>query len=333
MTPVAPRQAPCVPRGDQRLSSINSPARLWYEAKNFTGMAWRIALRGHRRIRWIGWALALPLLVPLQPAKATTSLSFLSSPYSYIGLGETLNARLDDGFEISVSGDPSITLGFTIARPWVPDGVNRYWNLYVAAPQGETLAVGSYANATRWPFQLATAPGLDFSGNHRGNNRLTGSFDILELSYSVEGISSAAIDFLQYDEEGLNGWIKGALRYNSTISVALTPEPIIVDPPLDPGTDPSDELLPSPGEQTWPDTSNSGSFSSGSSSSGGFSSEFVTPVFTELTPFHGTPVPTPGPLPIAGAVAGWHSARRLRRRSQARSQRPARSSANGQSRR
>jgi uncharacterized membrane protein YgcG len=314
-----------------------------YTAINSTVMDWRIALHVHRRIRWIGWTLALHLLVSLQPAKATTSLSFLSSPYSYIGLGETLNASLDDGFEISVSGDPSITLGFTIARPWMPDGVNRYWNLYVAAPQGETLAVGSYANATRWPFQLATAPGLDFSGNHRGNNRLTGSFDILELSYSVEGISSVAIDFLQYDEEGLNGWIKGALRYNSAISVALTPEPIIVDPPLDPGTDPSDELLPSPGEQTWPDTSNSGSFSSGSSSSGssssgsfssgGFSSELVIPVFTELTPFHGTPVPTPGPLPIAGAVAGWHSARRLRRRSQARRQHPARSSANGQSRR
>lgn len=299
-------------------------------------MAWLSALRSHSRVRWIGWALTLPLLVPLQPAQAAMSLSYLSSPYSWIGGGSTGSLSLNDDFEILVDGIPPNTLGFSIGRSWIPDlpdGAYVYWNLYLAAPQGEPLTVGSYANATRWPFQLATAPGLDFSGNHRGNNRLTGSFDILELNYTDGVISSIAVDFLQYDEESLNAWIKGALRYHSAIPVALTPEPIIVDPPLDPGSDLPDEIPLYPGEQTWPDTSNSGSFSSGSFSSGGFSSEIVTfPVVTELTPFQGSPVSTPGPLPIAGAVAGWHSARRLRRRRQAR-RRPAPSEANGLSRR
>ena len=275
-------------------------------------MTHRVPSLSHRWARLMAWALALPLAGSLQPAQAATSLSFLSSPYSYVGGGETVSAGPDNGFDIGVHGDPFTMLSFSIAEPWTPEGLSRYWNLELAAPEGASLSVGSYANATRWPFQETTAPGLTFSGNYRGNNRLTGSFNILESNVADDGTFSFAVDFLQYDEESTNAWIKGAIRYNSEVPVNLTPEPIVVDPrilepwPGESIIDPPISILPYPiDDQDLPVYWYFGS----SGSSFYFNSTPIT-----INPTNSYPVPTPGPLPIAGVLAGWQSARRLRRR-------------------
>jgi hypothetical protein len=299
-------------------------------------MVHRVPSLSHRWARLIACALALPLTGSLQPAQAATLLSFLSSPYSWVGGGETISAGPANGFEIGVQGDPFTMLDFRVIEPWTPDGW-RWWYLRLAAPEGASLSVGSYANATRWPFQETTAPGLDFSGNGRGNNRLTGSFNILESNVADDGTLSFAVDFLQYDEEITNWWVKGAIRYNSDVPVNLTPEPIVVDPPIDMGYNPDpypylpiiDPVIEDPGiGEPWPD---------GSSIDPPISilpypnddqdfpvywyccSSTITTDNPDLITFSGPsmssdPVPTPGPLPIAGALAGWHSARRLRRR-------------------
>jgi hypothetical protein len=309
-------------------------------------MTHRVLSTSQRWARLMAWALALPLAGSLQPAQAATLLSFLSSPYSYVGGGETVSAGPDNGFNIGVHGDPFTMLSFSIAEPWTPEGLSRYWNLELAAPKDASLSVGSYANATRWPFQETTAPGLTFSGNHRGNNRLTGSFNILESNVADDGTFSFAVDFLQYDEESTNAWIKGAIRYNSEVPVNLTPEPIVVDPPIDLGYNPDpypyppiiDPIIEDPGiGEPWPD---------GNSIDQPISilpypiddqdfpvhwyccSSTITTDNPDLITFSGPsmssdPVPTPGPLPIAGALAGWHSARRLRRRCRESSQRVA----------
>ena len=275
-------------------------------------MTHRVPSPSHRWARLMAWALTLPLAGSLQPAQAATSLSFLSSPYSYVGGGETVSAGPDNGFDIGVHGDPFTMLSFGIAEPWTPEGLSRYWNLELAAPEGASLSVGSYANATRWPFQETTAPGLTFSGNYRGNNRLTGSFNILESNVADDGTFSFAVDFLQYDEESTNAWIKGAIRYNSEVPVNLTPEPIVEDPrilepwPGESIIDPPISFLPYPIDDQdlpvyW--------YFGGSGSSFYFNSTPIT-----INPANSYPVPTPGPLPIAGVLAGWQSARRLRRR-------------------
>lgn len=299
-------------------------------------MTHRVPSPSHRWARLMAWALTLPLAGSLQPAQAGTSLSFLSSPYSYVGGGETVSAGPDNGFDIGVHGDPFTMLSFGIAEPWTPEGLSRYWNLELAAPEGASLSVGSYANATRWPFQETTAPGLTFSGNYRGNNRLTGSFNILESNVADDGTFSFAVDFLQYDEEITNAWIKGAIRYNSEVPVNLTPEPIVVDPPIDLGYNPDpypylpiiDPIIEDPGIlEPWPGESiidppisflpypNDEQelpvywYFGSSGSSFYFNSTPIT-----INPTNSYPVPTPGPLPIAGVLAGWQSARRLRRR-------------------
>lgn len=275
-------------------------------------MTHRVPSLSHRWARLMAWALALPLAGSLQPAQAATSLSFLSSPYSYVGGGETVSAGPDNGFDIGVHGDPFTMLSFSIAEPWTPEGLSRYWNLELAAPEGASLSVGSYANATRWPFQETTTPGLTFSGNYRGNNRLTGSFNILESNVADDGTFSFAVDFLQYDEESTNAWIKGAIRYNSEVPINLTPEPIVVDPrilepwPGESIIDPPISILPYPiDDQDLPVYWYFGS----SGSSFLFNSTPIT-----INPTNSYPVPTPGPLPIVGVLAGWQSARRLRRR-------------------
>ena len=274
-------------------------------------MVHRVPSLSHRWAHLIACALALPLAGSLQPAQAATLLSFLSSPYSWVGGGETVSAGPANGFEIGVQGDPFTMLEFRVIEPWTLEGW-RWWYLRLAAPEGASLSVGSYANATRWPFQETTAPGLTFSGNHRGNNRLTGSFNILESNVADDGTFSFAVDFLQYDEESTNAWIKGAIRYNSEVPVNLTPEPIVVDPrilepwPGESIIDPPISILPYPIDDQ--DLSVYWYFGS-SGSSFYFNSTPIT-----INPTNSYPVPTPGPLPIAGVLAGWQSARRLRRR-------------------
>ena len=310
-------------------------------------MVHRVPSLSHRWARLIAWALALPLAGSLQPAQSATLLSFLSSPYSWVGRGETVSAGPDSGFgfEIGVQGEPFTMLSFSIAETWTPEGLSRNWDLRLASPEGASLAVGSYANATRSPIQDTTAPGLDFSGNGRSNNRLTGSFNILESNIAEDGTLSFAVDFLQYDEEITNWWIKGAIRYNSEVPANLTPEPIFVDPPIDLGYNPDlyqylpiiDPIIEYPViAEPWPD---------GSSidppisillylnddqdfpvywyfgSSGSSMDVNQTPITFET--MGSDPISAPGPLPIAGALAGWHSARRLRRRCRESSQRVA----------
>jgi hypothetical protein len=122
------------------------------------------------------------------------------------------------------------------------------------------------------------------------------------------------------------------IRYNSEVPVNLTPEPIVVDPPIDLSYNhdpyPYLPIIEDPGiVELWPDGSTIDPLTSilpypiddqdlpvhwyfgSSGSSIVFNSTPIT-----FNTMNSNPVPTPGPLPIAGVFAAWHSARRLRRR-------------------
>lgn len=312
-------------------------------------------------------------------------LSYLSSPYSWVGGGETVSVSSEDGFAITAypSGN-GIAFAINDFASNPDFQTTRWWNLNLSTGQEQPLTVGSYAGATRHPFNEPGTPGLDFSGNGAGNNTLTGSFEVLETNLADDGtLLSFAADFVQYDEGSKNGWSKGAIRFNSDLPITLTPEPIneaelielgylpdpdlivsedppseepqseeqpivlipeflneetpIIDPPLiaEEGTEfcwigslscppPIGAIDPWDGflfpiefepEIVW-------MFSSGSSTSVASSPPIgVNDVFTtriEDIPAAGSPIATPGPLPVAAALAGWQSARRLRRRSKGR---------------
>lgn len=84
------------------------------------------------------------------------------------------------------------------------DGANGdWWYLDLAAPEGTTLEPGTYAGATRYPFNEAAEPGLDLSGNGRGCNTLTGSFTVTAVEFGPLGyVKELDATFEQHCEGG-----------------------------------------------------------------------------------------------------------------------------------
>ncbi len=142
-------------------------------------------------------------------ANAATYLYFNSEPGDYIGQGREQTLTDEDGvFTATTNYDNGVSIRYN-GTTW--------WNLNFAAPNEEQLQPGPYEDATRFPFQSPTEPGLDVSGDGRGCNKLTGRFDILEISYNADGeIDRFAADFEQHCE-GVDPALYGSIRINSTV--------------------------------------------------------------------------------------------------------------------
>jgi hypothetical protein len=119
---------------------------------------------------------------PSGPA-TTTFLSFKSDPGDYIGAGQSHSYALADGTWNTLAdfGDTRTTnhVRVTVQNIAV---AGWWWDVDLAAPKGQMLAVGAYEDARRYPFQPTTQPGLNFDGTGRGCNTLTGRFVILDLA-------------------------------------------------------------------------------------------------------------------------------------------------------
>lgn len=110
-----------------------------------------------------------------------TFLSFVSQPGDYIGQGQSLTFTPDDSQFSSMVSQDDREIAFSVFPP------GSFWFLHMAAPAGQQLLPGVYEGATRWPFQEPSTPGLDFSGDGRGCNTLTGRFEVLEAVYAPFG--------------------------------------------------------------------------------------------------------------------------------------------------
>jgi len=129
------------------------------------------------------------------------ALSFVSDPGDYIGAGWTLlqeapTSTFAPTFDVSRNH-----LSFRIVGS---DNLETLdWNLDLAAPQGQQLTIGTYLNATRWPFQAPTVPGLSFYGDGRGCNTLSGQFTITDFAYGGDGsVQRLTATFEQHCEGG-----------------------------------------------------------------------------------------------------------------------------------
>jgi hypothetical protein len=117
-------------------------------------------------------------------------LSFVSDPGDYIGQGWTLFHEAPTSTFTATTPSPS-RISMSIIGS---DGLSTLnWSLEFAAPQGQPLVAGTYLNATRYPFQAPTVPGLSFYGDGRGCNTLSGQFTIASVSYGSDG----SLQFLQ----------------------------------------------------------------------------------------------------------------------------------------
>ena len=148
---------------------------------------------------------------------AADILYFTSSPGSWIGQGQTLTFTDPADFSVSRYYNQG---AYTDALQFSVDG----YYLFLVGPNYTVPSVGFYSSATRWPF-MGSGAGLSFEAPGRGDNTLTGDFNVLQADYDASGnVLSFAVDFTQYDEGVTADWVSGSLRYNSTIPVPA-PEP------------------------------------------------------------------------------------------------------------
>ena len=161
---------------------------------------------------------AFAVLMMTLAAHSQSSFYFSGSPASYVSQGKTELITTTNGsiaFNNGYSYDHGLHLNITTTA-----GEN--WSVDVGAIDRGQLHVGLYTNATRFPLNNGSSPGLNFSGNGRGDNTLTGWFNVLSIAYSNNTLVSAAIDFVQYDEGDVTKKNSGFVRYNTI--TALGPD-------------------------------------------------------------------------------------------------------------
>lgn len=167
-------------------------------------------------IAMIAWSACL------EARAATTALYFNSAKGDYIGQGVTrVWTPADGAFTAKKNNDNGVEIRFDAGSTW--------WTLNFAAPQKAPLAVGDYVEATRYPFQSATVPGLDVSGSGRGCNNLFGKFTINEVTYGAgDQILAFAATFEQHCEQTTAPALQGKVFFGAeTTTLTDTQAPTV----------------------------------------------------------------------------------------------------------
>jgi hypothetical protein len=138
-----------------------------------------------------------------------TLLSYDSPAGDYIGGGQSRFYTAEQGeFSLNYNAASPNYIGFNYNG-------SDWWGLDLVAASGESIAVGIYEDARRYPFQSPTLPGLSFTGSGRGCNQSIGMFEIIELVIDGDGvIERLAVNFEQSCELTMPT-LKGQARYNS----------------------------------------------------------------------------------------------------------------------
>jgi hypothetical protein len=149
---------------------------------------------------FLGWAGA---------SRAETFLLLNSEPGDFIGQGVDRIFDPNDGtFSAIRTFDGGVSVSFS--------GSGSFWTLDFAPPEPGPMIPGPYEEATRYPFQSPTKPGLDVSGDGRGCNSLTGRFDVLEVVLDPNGV---VLQFAAAFEQHCGGSppaLFGSVRYNAS---------------------------------------------------------------------------------------------------------------------
>lgn len=159
-------------------------------------------------------------------AQSLTAFYFTGSPLSFVSAGKTATLTPAGGYSFSSSigvhylGDPSPDFVAINVANWP-----AFWSAVFAAPQGQSLTTGTYSDATAYPSENPSAPGLAFSGGGAADEVLTGNFTILQIQVTNGQLISFAADFTQYDGGAQASWNFGSVRYNSSIPLTVLPPP------------------------------------------------------------------------------------------------------------
>ena len=156
-------------------------------------------------------------LSPSAQGQQVTSLSMTSDAGDYVGQGLTYFLTPTDGtFSASVNSGGGVSIAYQGFTP------GDFWNLDFAAPNNQPLTVGTYLNATRFPFEVSSVPGLAVYGDGRGCNNDNGSFQVLQIVYGPNNTVSAFDATFEQHCEGAVPALRGEIRYNANVVVAVT---------------------------------------------------------------------------------------------------------------
>jgi hypothetical protein len=139
----------------------------------------------------------------IKPPRSASAISYLraiSSKGDWVGQGKSYSYAGDDltirrndrGVDISAGG----------------------WQIHFGAPRGRFLEVGKYLDAKRYPFSDAS-PGIEFTGQGRGCNQISGQFVVWELEFKGNEVTKLAIDFIQRCENTMPP-LYGRVRFQSS---------------------------------------------------------------------------------------------------------------------
>jgi len=151
-------------------------------------------------------------------------LYYSSQPGDYIGQGQEVRFTGADG-SFSVN-----TYSNAIRTNFITPGWTHSWFLNIGTADGAVLQAGAYEAAQRFPS--AGHPQLDFWGDGRGCNTLTGRFDVLEIVRDASGaVTQLAVNWEQHCN-GIVPALFGQIRYNSDVPVVpiLTPKITLENP-------------------------------------------------------------------------------------------------------
>ncbi|HEX8904376.1 MAG TPA: hypothetical protein VF771_06010, partial [Longimicrobiaceae bacterium] len=126
-----------------------------------------------------------------------------SDPGDYIGAGQTYLYTPRDFF---------ITVGASGGRATV--SVDGWAGNFQAMSTLAQLEPGYYGNLTRWPFHNPAKGGLDWSGQGRGCNTLTGWFAVDNVTWVGGTLTAIDIRFEQHCE-GATAALHGAIHWRA----------------------------------------------------------------------------------------------------------------------
>lgn len=150
-----------------------------------------------------------PNLVSLQ----SESSDFIGqgSNYSYSNANSLIGVSARGGLlEVNVDGD-------------------QVWSATFLLPAEKSrLEPGTYTGLTRWPFHNVAAGGLDWHGDGRGCNALTGSLTVEKAIYSGDTLKLVDLHFEQHCE-GAAPALRGSLHW-SAYDDTVAPGPVMPIP-------------------------------------------------------------------------------------------------------
>ncbi len=173
-------------------------------------------------------------------ATATTGQIYLQADAtSFVGRGigapSVLWSHGEEGvLSLSTNNSGGAALRFDDGNNWSFTFVAPTFNPQTNSETGNLLQVRVYENATRFPFNSPTRPGMNFSGGGKGNNKLGGWFQVHEVEYDGSSIQKLAIDFRQFDEseEQAGPSTFGSIRFNSLFPINTSGDKLsVVDIP------------------------------------------------------------------------------------------------------